>query len=438
MDLLMARKHILPLLIALLWSAGANAGVVVEGVRAWAEADSTRIVFDLSGNTSHNLFTLRQPNRVVIDIAGGSLGDLRQQLPANVGVVESVRIAQRGARDLRIVLDLSDAVQARSFYAGPARGSEQRLVVDLGERARKAPVRRMPDAERDIVIAVDPGHGGRDPGAIGKNRTREKDVVLAIGRKLVAELNAEPGFSAFLIRDKDVLIDHRERLEAAREAKADLFVSIHADAVDDRRARGSSVYALSVKGASDEAAKRLAAQQNASLIGGVALRGKDPVLASVLMDLSQNATINASLDIGDYVLAQMGKVNKLHRSTVQQAGFIVLKSPDVPSILVETAYISNPDEEKNLASRTHQQKLARAIYQGIRNYFYANPPVDTLVARQAHDKPQVARTYTISPGDTLSGIADRHRVSLSQLRRENQLRGDRIRVGQVLRIPAGG
>ena len=393
-------------------------------MRAWAEPDSTRIVLDLSGSASHNLFTLRKPNRVVIDIEGGSLSDLNATLPQNVGVVRSIRAAQRGQRDLRIVLDLNDAVQAKSFFAGPAGGSAERLVASRS---------------RDIVIAVDPGHGGRDPGAIGKNRTREKDVVLAIGRRLVTKLNSEPGLSAFLVRDRDVLIPHRDRLEAARRANADLFVSIHADAVDDRRARGSSVYALSLKGASDEAAMRLAAQQNASLIGGVSLNDKEPVLASVLMDLSQTATINASLDIGDAVLRELGRVNKLHRRTVQQAGFLVLKSPDVPSILVETAYISNPDEERNLASRTHQEKLAAAIFDGIRGYYASNPPVDTLFAERASERRRATPlTYTISPGDTLSEIADRHRISLSLLRRENKLSGDRIRVGQVLRIPADG
>ncbi|MFK8051930.1 MAG: N-acetylmuramoyl-L-alanine amidase [Woeseiaceae bacterium] len=434
----MPLRKIIPSFILLALSLTATAAPVVEGVRAWAEQDSTRIVLDLSANASHNLFTLRQPNRVVIDIAGGELGDLQQALPENVGVVRNVRIAQRGARDLRIVLDLDSAVQARSFYAGPARGSAQRLVIDLGARARASSVKRIESKERDIVIAVDPGHGGRDPGAIGKHKTREKDVVLAIGKRLVKQLNDEPGFSAFLVRDKDVLIEHRERLEAARKANADLFVSIHADAVDDRRARGSSVYVLSVKGASDETARRLAARQNASLIGGVDLSEGDPVLASVLMDLSMNATINASLDIGDYVLAQLGKVNKLHRRTVQQAGFLVLKSPDVPSILVETAYISNPDEERNLASSNHQKKLSNAIFQGIRQFFTDNPPADTLIAKRVRERPRQARTYTIGPGDTLSEIADRHRVSLGQLRRENRLSNDRIRVGQILRIPGGG
>ena len=433
-------RHLLVALTACL--PGLAAATVVEGVRAWAEADHTRIVLDLDGPVRHNLFTLRDPSRVVIDLAGGRFGESSPRLPAQVGVVRNVRAAERPDGSLRIVLDLDKAVQAKSFFAGPGGGTAERLVIDLGERARQRTVKRAPAQaqSRDIVIAVDPGHGGRDPGAIGKRKTREKDVVMAIGRKLVDKINAEPGMSAFLVRKRDVKIDHRERMERARRANADLFVSIHADAVEDRRARGSSVYALSLKGASDEAARRLAARENASLIGGVTLRDKEPVLASVLMDLSQTATINASIDVGEAVLKRMGGVNRLHRNTVQQAGFLVLKSPDVPSILVETAYISNPDEERKLTSASHQHRLADAIFAGIRDYYLVNPPVDTLFAQRAarQREADAAVTYTIAAGDTLSEIAERHRVSLRALRRENKLRGDRIRVGQVLRIPAGG
>lgn len=422
--------------------AQASASTVVEGVRAWAEADHTRIVLDLDGPVRHNLFTLRNPSRVVIDLAKGRFDAGATNLPANVGVVRNVRAAEQPDGSLRIVLDLDKAVQAKSFFAGPGAGTAERLVIDLGERAGPSPVKRASTQSkgRDIVIAVDPGHGGVDPGAVGKNKTREKDVVMAISRKLVDKINAEPGLSAFLVRKRDLKIDHWERMERARRANADLFVSVHADAVEDRRAYGSSVYALSLKGASDEAARRLANRENAALIGDVQLRDKEPVLASVLMDLSQNATINASIDIGEAVLKRMGRVNRLHRRTVQQAGFIVLKSPDVPSILVETAYISNPDEERRLNDSAHQHRVADAVYQGIRDYYLVNPPVDSLFAQRASQGQIVAGpvTYTIAAGDTLSEIAERHRVSLRALRSENRIRGDRIRVGQVLRIPTGG
>lgn len=425
-------------LAAVLGNTSASAGIVVEGVRAWAEPDSTRIVLDLNAaGASHSLFTLSKPDRVVIDIAGAELDNQIDTLPAGVGMVRAVRAGRQAGDHLRIVLDLERAARVRSFFAGPSDAAGERLVIDLGERARQAPVKRAAGGQRDIVIAVDPGHGGHDPGAIGKNRTYEKDVVLAIGLKLVKRINQAPGMTAFLIRDRDVYVDFRDRSEAARKRNADLFISIHADAVEDRRAFGSSVYTLSMKGATDEAAHRLAATQNVSLIGGVSLDDKAPQLAEVLMDLSMNATINASLDVGAYVLEELGRVNRLHRRTVQQAGFIVLKSPDVPSILVETAYISNPDEERKLKSDAHQRKLADAIYSGVHHYFSANPPVDTIYARGpgSHSLP---RTHTIAAGDTLSEIADLYRVSVAQLRRANRLPTDQIRIGQVLTIPTGG
>ncbi|MEO0573868.1 MAG: N-acetylmuramoyl-L-alanine amidase [Pseudomonadota bacterium] len=434
------RQNWVALVLILLAAGPTRADVTVQSVRAFAEDSSTRIVLDLDASARHNLFTLRQPNRVVVDIDNARLADSLNQLPADVGVVRTVRAGERNGKGLRIVLDLDQAVQVRSFFAGPAGSTKERLVIDLGERARAATVRSPANNDRDIIIAIDPGHGGRDPGAIGKNKTREKDVVLAIGRKLAARINAEPGLKALLVRDRDVLIPLRDRMEAARRANADLFISIHADAVDDRRARGSSVYALSVKGASDEAATRLAATQNVSLIGGIEIDEGNRALAELLIDLSQNAAIASSVYVGEAVLAEIGKVNRLHRDEVQHAGFIVLKSPDVPSILVETAYISNPAEERNLTSRAHQKKLVDAIFHGVQNYFSENPPVDTLYAKRATKRGQstLSRTYTIAAGDTLSDIADRYRISVSNLRRENALKSDRIRVGQVLRIPSGG
>jgi len=289
---------------------------------------------------------------------------------------------------------------------------------------------------REIVIAVDAGHGGRDPGAVGRGKTREKDVALVISKNLAARINAEPGMKAMLVRNGDYYVDHRDRMEIARKAKADLFVSIHADAVEDRRARGASVYVLSLKGASDEAAKRLAERENASsLIGGVSLAGKDPVLASVLLDLTQNASLSASLDVGKDVIDQLVKIGRVHRQTVQQAGFLVLKSPDVPSILVETAYISNPEEEKKLRSKSHQDKLAKAILAGVRNYFHENPPPNSLIA--LNQKPGQAQevTHVIRRGDTLSEIAEQYSVSMSAIQMVNRLSSDTVRIGQTLKIP---
>jgi N-acetylmuramoyl-L-alanine amidase len=222
----------------------------------------------------------------------------------------------------------------------------------------------------------------------------------------------------------------------ARRNKADLFLSVHADAVTDRRARGSSVYVLSLKGASDEAAKLLAQRENASdMVGGVSLADKDAVLASVLLDLSQNAALSASLDVGDEVIRELARLGPVHRRTVQQAGFLVLKSPDIPSILVETAFISNPSEEKNLRSSAHQDKLANAILAGVRDYFHKNPPQDTQLALSLRRDAAPAIQHVITSGDTLSQIAQRYKVSAAEIRSANRLSSDRVRVGQTLKIP---
>jgi N-acetylmuramoyl-L-alanine amidase len=241
-----------------------------------------------------------------------------------------------------------------------------------------------------------------------------------------------------MVRDGDYYLSLRKRIEIAREHRADLFVSIHADAFKNTTARGSSVYVLSSKGATDEAARWLAARENAAdLVGGVSLDDKDQVLASVLLDLSQTAAIGASMDVGEHVLAGLGGVGKLHKHSVQQAGFAVLKSPDIPSILVETAFISNPEEERLLNSRQHQQRVASAIVTGVRRYFQDNPPPGTWLADNRAGR-RASVEHVIARGDTLSGIADRYNVSLGDLRRQNRLRHDRIRIGQVLVIPAPG
>jgi N-acetylmuramoyl-L-alanine amidase len=338
-----------------------------------------------------------------------------------------------------VVLDLNETVRSRTFTAGPNSQYGDRLVIDLQRSGNLQAVKRASEEYvpgRDIVVAIDPGHGGHDPGAIGKARTREKDVALHISRTLATRINAEPGMRAVLVRTGDYYVDHRRRMEIARKNKADLFISIHADAVDDRRANGASVYALSLKGASDEAAKQLAERENASVsVGGVSLGDKDEVLASVLLDLSQSAALSASLDVGAKVIAELAGIGKVHRRTVQQAGFLVLKSPDMPSILVETAYISNPKEEKKLRDRKHQGRLADAILAGVRTYFYTNPPPDTRIAMEIRRQPARQVRHVIARGDTLSEIAERYNVSTSAIRAANKLSNDRIRVGQTLSIP---
>jgi len=338
------------------------------------------------------------------------------------------------------VLDLDTPAKPRSFLL-PADGRfGDRLVIDLEPLAASAPVRTLevaPGPGRDLVIAIDAGHGGKDPGARGPSGLREKDVVLAISRRLAEVIDAEPGMRAFLTRTGDRFVPLRTRTERARAAQADLFLSIHADAFRDRRVRGTTVYVLSSKGASDEAARRLAARENAAdLIGGVSLSDKDETLASVLLDLSQNASLSTSIDVGESILDELGRFARLRKRQVQQAPFLVLKSPDVPSLLIETAFISNPDDERNLRNGGFQTRLADGILAGVRAYFYQNPPPGTQVARLAAAGRSPARQYVIREGDTLSEIASRYKVSVGQIRSANRLRGDRIVVGQVLRIPS--
>jgi N-acetylmuramoyl-L-alanine amidase len=427
------------LFVWLLLAAATGFSATVENIRVWSEDGRTRVVLDLSGPAQHNIFTLRGPDRLVVDLKDSRLASGLEDLPQGSGALSRIRSGLRANGQLRVVLDLNESVRSRSFTAGPNSKYGDRLVIDLQRQGSLHPVKRASEgyvAGRDIVVAIDPGHGGRDPGSIGRDKTNEKDVALAVAKNLARRIDEEPGMKAVLIRDGDYYVDHRERIAIARRNKADLFVSVHADSVRDRRAKGASVYALSLKGATDEAAMRLAQRENAAdMVGGVSLAGKDEVLASVLLDLSQNAALGASLDVGAKVLDELAKVGSMHRRTVQQAGFIVLKSPDVPSILVETAFISNPAEEAKLKSETHRAKLANAILAGIRSYFYTNPPPDTQIAMSLKRSPTPQVDYVISRGDTLSEIAARYNVSVTAIKSANSLSGNTVRVGQTLRIP---
>jgi N-acetylmuramoyl-L-alanine amidase len=392
----------------------AAAASTVENVRLWSEDGRTRVVLDLSRPAEHSIFTLRGPDRLVVDLKNSRLADSLKKLPVG-GAIRSIRTGLRANGQLRVVLDLNQTVRSRSFTAGPNDEYGDRLVIDLQQQGNLRTVKRASEAHvagRDIVIAIDPGHGGHDPGAVGRAKTREKDVALDVSKLLAQRINAEPGMKAVLVRSGDYYVDHRERMEIARRSKADLFVSIHADAVDDRRANGASVYVLSLKGASDEAGKRLAERENASdLVGGVSLAGKDAVLASVLLDLSQNAALSASLDVGSEVIGQLARIGKVH------------------------AYISNPSEEKKLNSRSHQAKLANAILLGVRKYFYSNPPPNTMIALNQSRNPSQQVRHVISRGDTLSEIAERYNVSMSSIKSANNLAGNNVRVGQTLTIP---
>jgi N-acetylmuramoyl-L-alanine amidase len=417
--------------------------VQVKNVRI-AHVDSrTRIVLDIDQSSEHKLFTLSNPNRVVIDLEQGSFA-LTGPWPKGTGLVANVRGANRDNGMARLVLDLNDAARPKSFLLPPGGGHGYRIVVDLlpvngrSYKEKNAPaviVKTAPTGSRDLVIAIDPGHGGKDPGARGRGGLQEKKAVLDIGKRLAKLVDDEPGMRAYMTRSDDRFLALKQRIDNAQKAGADLFISIHADSFTDRRVRGSTIYVLSDKGATDEAAKLLAERENsADLIGGVDLKDKDDMLASVLVDLSQNASLEASMEVGDLFVGELSRVGKVRKNKVQQAGFRVLKSPDIPSLLVETAFISNAQDESNLKSVQYQQRLARAMHHGIKRYFYANPPQGTKVAQLSRTQ-RMAREHVIRNGDTLSGIAQRYNVSVSRIRSANSLNTNSIRVGQILRIP---
>jgi len=409
----------------------------VDGFRVWTDPDKTRAVLDLDSRTDYQLFTLDNPPRVVIDLKKSSLGHSLKFVEEHSGVIRNVRHGEPDKNTLRVVLDLESQSDIKSFLLDPTGAYGYRLVVDLYPKNHKSgkttikQVSALQKDNRDVVIAIDAGHGGEDPGATGKNRTREKDVVLAIAKELKKSIDAQPGMSGVLIRTGDYYIPLRDRFEKARKHRADLFVSIHADAFKKRSVSGSSVFVLSRKGASSEYARRLAASENSSdLVGGVTLNDKDDMLASVLLDLSQSATMEASNAVANSVFSSLRVLGKTHKAHVEHANFMVLKSPDVPSILVETAFISNPSEEKRLKDPAWQRRTARALADGIQDYFYMSPPPGTYIA--ANRQPV---RYRVVRGDTLGEIADRYRVSLYSLRRINRLKTDNIRIGSELLIP---
>lgn len=412
--------------------------ISIKSVRTWAGPDHTRVVFDLTGSVEHALFTLVDPDRVVIDLRNTSAAPQLLKAAEAQGLVQRIRAGVQDRNDLRVVLDLTGGARAKSFIVKPEGGSGYRLVVDLQEATVAAsqaappkPVKTSPaSVRRDLVIAIDAGHGGADPGAVGPRGTYEKTVVLAVAKKLAQLVEKEPGMKPLLIRDRDVLIPLRDRKERARKHKADMFISIHADSVARATAQGASVYTLSRHGASTEAAKLLAERENsADLVGGLSLDDRDDLVASVLLDLSRAATSESSVSLAKSVLQQLGTVGKLHKTKVEHAGFVVLKSLDVPSILVELAFISNPVEERRLANEAHQWRLARAMLAGIRGYRDQHLP---LMPRYVDSGGQ---EYIVKPGDTLSAIAQEYEVSLERLRSVNQLNSDLLLVGHTLRIP---
>jgi N-acetylmuramoyl-L-alanine amidase len=408
--------------VNLAWAGSAE----LRGLRVVATPIGTQVTLDLTSVTTQKLFTLDHPQRAVIDLGHTRLGG-NVRLPLGSGVVSGFRIGTQPGGTLRVVMQLKALAPTRTVWLQTPGSLGRQLVITLSDtsgasasataataasvpvpaevdttpriiRAAHAPT----DSGRDVVIAVDAGHGGQDPGAIGHGGTREKDVVLAIARALAERINGEPGMRAVLTRDRDEFLVLRDRIGRARIAKADMFVSIHADSIANRDVSGASVYVLSEHGASNEAARWLADRENAAdLMGGVKLDDKDKQLASVLLDLSQTANISASMTAAQRVIGSLDAVGQVRKAQVQQAGFVVLKSPDIPSMLVETAYISNPEEEVSLRNTRHQAALADAIFAGLRGYFTANPPGGTRFA-QAH-RATIASVMAAPAADAAGG-----------------------------------
>ena len=435
----------LPILLLLIASASSMA-TTIEGLRLSQSLSDTRLVFDLSGQANYHLFTLQNPERLVIDLKNTKQSKSLSLPDLSKTPIHNIRYAQRDKTTLRIVFDLKKPLQTNSQTLT----QPHRLVIDLHDTSTttvQSPIREETSVKvekvevtppliiktvdslppkRNIIIAIDAGHGGQDPGALGKNGTKEKTVVLAIAKRLAKLVNSEPGMKAYLTRDNDIFISLRQRIKRARKHDADMFISIHADAFKNKKAKGASVFVLSERGASSEAAQWLADKENsADLAGGISLEDKDDLLASVLLDLSQTASLEASLEVANTVLSGLKRVGNVHKKQVGSAAFVVLKSPDIPSILVETAFISNPNEERKLKSSSHQNKLARAMMSGIRNYFQRNPIPGTTVPQQ----------HIVSSGDTLSTIAQRYQVSMVQLKSNNNLSSSKLKIGDILLIP---
>lgn len=422
-------------LLLLSWLVFPAVASDIEDFRVWSGPDKTRAVLDLNGPVEHQLFMLQNPPRVVIDITGAGLGT-ELSLPASrsAGPLHRIRHGVRAQDTLRVVFDLSEDVKPKSFLLNPVAGHGHRLVIDLFPLQANeviAPPSWDPNPERDIMVAIDAGHGGEDPGATGPRGVQEKRVTLEIAKRLQQELNALPGIKSFLIRDGDYYIELRQRYEMARKQRADLFVSIHADAFKTPKPSGSSVFILSRNGATSEAARLLADSENrADEIGGVFLGDKDDTVRTVILELSQSGTMQASDLAADSLLGSLRSIGKVHKDRVERANFAVLRSPDVPSVLVETAFISNPQEEARLASPSHQTILARAMAAGIEQHFHNQPPPGSWIAHNRHPS-----RHVVSRGDTLGAIANHYQTSVSSLRQANKLQSDNILVGTVLVIP---
>ena len=437
-----------PLLIGDLFAAPAGK---LTGAKLSGSGNTLDVSFILSAAVKHKVFTLKAPDRVVIDLMQTTMSGNLKQGEHNRPPLKGLRYATHADGYLRIVLDLSQKVTLSSAMS--SNGGQHILKISLKtngvpKTSKKAPAKKpvparnvspQPSRAGNFVVVIDPGHGGRDPGAVGKRGTREKDVVLSVARKLKARIDATRGMRAIMTRGGDKYVPLRKRIEIARKNRADLFISVHADANHSSRLHGSSVYILSQNGASSEAARLLAKSENSyeQKLGNVHLAKNNDNVASILLDLSQNETLDRSLDLANSTLKELARISNPLRRKVESASFVVLKAPDIPSMLVETAFISNPQEEKRLRTPAYQQKLADAMFRGVKQYQRAHAPgaASQQYAASPAEESSVNR-YTVRSGDSLSVIADRHGVSVRAIKQANKLNSTSIRAGQKLRIPA--
>mgnify|MGYP006162697781 FL=1 len=422
------------LLLLTIGSFSAAAVNQVQGVRVWPSPDNTRVVFDMATAPEHKSFALDKPDRLVIDLNNTKGGSSLPQISGESALIKSIRSSGDGNK-MRIVLDLTRAAKANVFSLPPTPPYGHRLVVDLPDNnpAQPAPPAAI-RAARDIVIAIDAGHGGEDPGSIGPTGFYEKNITLPIAKQLARLIDAQPGMKAMMVRTNDYYIHVNKRTEIARIQQADLLVSIHADAFTSPQPRGASVWVLSLRRATTEVGRMLEqTERHSELLGGVAEIIKDSAneryLAQTVLDLSMNHSMVTAYQVANEVLQELDKIAYLHKKEPQAASLGVLKAPDIPSILVEVGFISNPQEEKLLKSGGHQAKLAQSLFSALKRHFEKSPPADSLFAQQR------SREHRVSAGESLSLLAQRYNVSIDDLRSVNQLTSDSIRVGQTLRIP---
>ena len=426
----------LVLVVSLLFSVGVNAATKIKNVRVWPSPDSTRVVLDLSSPAEYTYSSLENPSRLFIDLKNTKLNTDFANLSHDSKILQNIRSGTKNnGKDTRLVLDVNKKIEPLIFALKPTAPYGHRLVIDLLDSENKvAKTQKSFDSDRDVVIAIDAGHGGEDPGSIGGKGNYEKKVTLAIAKKLAKKLNAEKGVTAKLTRTGDYYLSIHGRTEKARQMNADLLVSIHADAFTSPQPAGASVWVLTLKRANSESGKWLVQKEKHSqLLGGAAEviqnATTEKYLARTLIDMSMDHSIAEGYDVAGDILSELKGITKLHKRKPQAGNFGVLKSPDIPSILVEMGFISNPREEGLLVNGWFQNRMADSLAKGIKRYFRDNAPEGTYLARVSHLKHKVRR------GESLSTVAQNYNVSLSALKKENNLKSDVIRVGQVLSIP---